>query len=175
MQASPLQLPDGLSIRPARDNDKAFVESLFKSTRDDLRLIDAEHDYIENLIEQQHHAQTVGYGEQFPNAMYFIIEKQNERIGRVVIDFGANEVRIVDIAFIPVARNNGYGASIIRALKHTAAQVCAPMVLSVSRMNLRAKSFYLSEGFQVEESDDAIELMAWYPQQMSRSFHLITN
>ena len=170
MQTNALNLPDGLGIRPARDGDKPFIEALFKSTRDDLRMIDAENDFIETLIEQQHHAQTVGYGEQFPNAMYFIIEKQNERIGRIVIDFGPNEIRIVDVAFIPQARNRGYGAGVIRALKHAAGSAGAPLVLTVNRINSAARTLYYKEGFRVEQCNEMTELMAWYPSTPSRSF-----
>ena len=49
-------LPDGLQIRPAKDSDKAFMALLFKSTRDDLLNINAEPEYIQTLIEQQHQA-----------------------------------------------------------------------------------------------------------------------
>ena len=163
MQTGLLNLPDGLGIRPARDSDKPFIESLFKSTRNDLRMIDAENDFIETLIEQQYHAQTVGYGEQFPNAMYFIIEKHSERICRVVIDFGPNEIRIVDISFVPAARNRGYGTGVIRALKHAAKSACAPLVLSVYKNNPAAKRLYEQEGFRVERTDQVLDLMAWYP------------
>ena len=163
MQTASLHLSDGLGIRPSRDADKPFIKSLYNATRDDLRLIDAESDFVEALIEQQQQAQTVGYGDQFPNAMYFIVEKLNERIGRVVIDFGSNEIRIVDIAFIPQARNKGYGTTVIRALKQAAGTACAPLVLTVYKSNSVAKRFYEQEGFKVEQSDQMTELMAWYP------------
>ena len=163
MHASTLRLPDGLDIRPARDSDRPFIESLYHTTRDDLRLIDAESDFIESLIEQQQHAQTVGYGDQFPNAMYFIIEKQGERVGRVVIDFGHNEIRIVDIALIPEARGRGYGSGVLRALKHAAKSVCAPLVLSVHRQNPAARRLYEQEGFRLEQSDQMNDQMIWYP------------
>lgn len=163
MQVNALNLPDGLSIRPSRDGDKLFVETLFKSTRDDLRMIDAEDDFIETLIEQQHYAQTVGYGEQFPNAMYFVIEKQNERIGRIVVDFGPNEIRIVDVAFIPQTHNRGYGTAVIRALKLAAGSAGAPLVLTVSRVNPAARQLYHREGFRVEQCNEMAELMVWYP------------
>ncbi|MCU7924125.1 MAG: GNAT family N-acetyltransferase [Candidatus Thiodiazotropha sp. (ex Dulcina madagascariensis)] len=163
MQTPPLHLPDGLGIRPARDSDRPFIESLYNTTRNDLRLIDAEADFIESLIEQQQQAQTVGYGDQFPNAMYFIIEKQGERIGRIVIDFGPNEIRIIDVALIPMARGKGYGTGIIRALKHAAGSACSPLVLSVYKSNPAARQLYEQEGFRVEQSDQMIDQMAWYP------------
>lgn len=163
MQTNSLHLQDGLGLRPSRDADKPFIESLYNATRDDLRLIDAESDFIEALIEQQHQAQTVGYGDQFPNAMYFIVEKLNERIGRVVIDFGPNEIRIVDIAFIPQARNKGYGTNVLRALKQAASSAGAPLMLTVYKSNPVAKRLYEQEGFKVEQSDTMKELMVWYP------------
>ncbi|MES9852603.1 MAG: GNAT family N-acetyltransferase [Candidatus Thiodiazotropha sp. L084R] len=163
MRTSTLHLPDGLGIRPARDSDRSFIESLYHATRDDLRLIEAEPDFIESLIEQQQHAQTVGYGDQFPNAMYFIIEKQNERVGRIVIDFGPNEIRIVDVALIPVARGKGYATAILQALKHAATSACAPLVLSVYKHNSTARRLYEQEGFCVEQSDHMVDQMAWYP------------
>ncbi len=163
MQA--LKLPDGLSIRPSLDADKPFLESLYRSTRNDLKMIDAETDFIETLIEQQHYAQTVGYGEQFPNAMYFIIEKTGENIGRISIDFGSNEIRIIDIAFILQARDKGYGRSIVQALKYAAGSACAPLVLTVSRNNIAAQTLYQKEGFQIEQSCEMHHQMAWYPTQ----------
>lgn len=157
------QLPGNLRIRPARPEDSGFIEGLYRSTRQDLRLIDAEADFIEELIGMQHNAQTVGYGEQFPNAMYFVIERHEERIGRLVVDFGSNEVHVVDIALIPEARGQGYGTQILRVLQQAAAQTRAPLVLLVSRLNPQAKQTYLSLGFRVEQSDAMNERMAWYP------------
>ncbi|MDD4958640.1 MAG: hypothetical protein PHS51_04775 [Gallionella sp.] len=43
-------LPDNLSIRPVRDEDHGFMESLYRSTRDDLRLLAAECDWIEKMV-----------------------------------------------------------------------------------------------------------------------------
>ncbi len=166
MQSNKLNLPAGMSMRPALDGDRPFIESLYKSTRDDLRLIDAEDDFIEALIEQQHYAQTVGYGEQFPNAMYFIVEKVNEPIGRVVIDFGPAEVRVVDISLIPTARNQGFGKGILQSLQYAAASTGAPLTLSVATGNVGAIHLYNSLGFRCVEQNPAYNLMAWYPGQL---------
>lgn len=158
-----VQLNGGLGLRPATPSDSVFIESLYRTTRDDLRLVDGEEDFIESLIDMQHRAQTVGLGQMFPNAMYFVIERLGERIGRLVIDFGPNEVHIADVAFVPEARGKGYGTILLRGLQQAAAMVRAPLVLSVYRHNLRAKQFYLSQGFQIEESSPIADLLAWYP------------
>lgn len=160
------KMPDGLGLRPARSADNGFIESLYRSTRTDLQQLDAEPDFIETLIEQQHHAQTVGYGDMFPNAMYFIIEKQGESIGRVVIDFGMNEVRLVDIALIPAARSKGYGKNIIQTLQYAAGSSRAPLYLSVLKINQAARQLYHQLGFQLAEAGTVSDLLVWYPDEL---------
>jgi ribosomal protein S18 acetylase RimI-like enzyme len=163
MKVLPLRLSGALSIRPARDRDRPFIEYLYHTTRDDLRQIEATPGFIESLIQQQQRAQTVGYGDQFPNAMYFIVEKQGARIGRIVLDFDLDEIRVVDIAMLPEAQGLGYGTEILRVLKQAATSACAPLVLSVSRQNIIARRLYEQEGFQVCERHEIYDHMTWYP------------
>jgi ribosomal protein S18 acetylase RimI-like enzyme len=163
MQADKLQIPDGIGMRPARTSDQTFLESLYRSTRDDLRLIDADNEFIDELIGMQQHAQAIGYGTMFPNAMYFIVEKHGLSIGRVVVDFGHNEIRLIDIAFIPEARGKGNGEAIIRGLQQAAAQSGAPLALTAMKNNPAAHKLYLRLGFQVEESTETSDRMVWYP------------
>ncbi|CAG1022872.1 diamine N-acetyltransferase [Patescibacteria group bacterium] len=154
-----------LNLRPMLSSDKVFVEALYHASRDDLRLIDAEEDFVETLIEIQQQAQTIGYGELFPNAMYFIVERQGERIGRIVIDFGMNEVRLVDMVFIPLARGKGYGSEVIQMLQHAATVNQVPLILSVVWHNQVAKALYLKLGFLVQSSTGMYETLIWYPNQ----------
>jgi GNAT superfamily N-acetyltransferase len=150
-------------MRPASTSDNAFTESLYRSSRDDLRLIDAEDEFIENLIGLQQHAQTEGYGDVFPNAMYFIVEYHSERIGRVVLDFGSNEIRVVDIVLIPVACGKGYGSQVLQMIQAAAAKLMAPVTLTVRIDLLPVKQLYLRLGFVVEEAHIPFERMVWYP------------
>lgn len=157
----------GLSFRPMRPTDHGFIESLYHSTRDDLKqLLDAESEFIEDLIDMQFQAQHQGYGDMFPNAMHFIIEKLNERIGRAVVDFGSNEIRLVDIALIPQARNQGYGSAVLRAIQMAAAQARAPVTLTVAANATAAQHFYHQLGFQAAEATPTHQLLVWYPQPM---------
>jgi GNAT superfamily N-acetyltransferase len=159
-----IPLPDGLSMRPQRDSDALFMATLFNSTRDDLRLIDAEEDFIEELIEMQFRAQREGYGEQHPNAMYFVVEAHGKPIGRVAVDFGPNEVRLIDVALIRAARGKGYGAGIVRSVQMAAARVRTPLTLVVALDNPRAFQLYAGLGFVIEERGQTHALMIWYPQ-----------
>ena len=156
-------LPDGLVLRPANPTDQAFIESLYASTRDDLRLIDGEREFVESIIDMQYRAQTQGYGDQHPNALYFVAEKQGERIGRVTLDFTADRVHIIDIAFVPAVRGKGYGTTVLQAVQQAAATIKAPVSLSVASANLMAKQLYARLGFRIEESSEMYERMIWYP------------
>lgn len=163
MLPNSIRMPDGLSLRLTRASDNSFLESLHRSTRDDLQLIDAENDFIEELIDMQHRAQTTGYGDMFPNAMYFIIENHSESIGRVVIDFGHNEIRVIDMAFIRTARGKGFGAKTLQSVQMVAGKMMAPVALTVYSGNLQAKQLYLNLGFRVVEVNFPHERMLWYP------------
>jgi ribosomal protein S18 acetylase RimI-like enzyme len=164
-----LHLPHGLSIRPSTSSDKEFIRNLYYSTRHDLKLIEANHDFIGTLIEQQYEAQSVGYGDMFPNALYFIIEKQGQSIGRAILDFAQDAIHVIDITLIPEARGKGFGEGVLKALQYAAGKSYAPLRLSVYSGNWVAKQLYIKLGFQVEQYHPPYERMVWYPtiQQMS--------
>lgn len=164
MNHSSLRLPEGLHIRPSRSSDRVFLEQLYRSTREDLEWIDADRDVIDTIMSMQYKAQTQGYGEQFPNALYFIIEYQDERIGRAALDFGTDEIRVVDIAFLPKARGRGYGESVIRAFMVCAEQSMAPLTLSVLQHNLKARALYERLGFKLESVSLPYLRLVWYPR-----------
>lgn len=115
MKFSALDLPTGLHVRPSLASDKAFLETLYKSVRKDLEEMDGSPEYIDYVKEQQHDAQTEGYGDLFPNAMYFVIEYHRTAVGRVTLDFGDTEIRIVDLSLIKQARGKGLGTGVIRS------------------------------------------------------------
>ncbi len=158
--------PEGLHIRPSNPSDKPFLEKLHRETREELQFIEGEQDFIEEILAMQFRAQHQGYGDQFPNAMYFIIEKHHEKIGRASIDFGHNEVHLIDIGFLKAARGHGFGRAIIQSLQSCAAQSGIPMSLVVANENLIAKRFYLSLGFQTVEATEVHDLMRWIPPSL---------
>lgn len=156
-------LPNGLGLRPSTPSDTPFIQSLFTQTRPELQLIDGEQDFIDSIVDMQMRAQTQGYGDQYPNAMYFIVEKLGTNIGRVTIDFGSNFVHIIDIAFIPQAQGKGYGGTVIQAVQETAKRLMAPVSLTVAKNNPAAKKLYMNLGFAVDEDQGMYEMMVWYP------------
>jgi ribosomal protein S18 acetylase RimI-like enzyme len=158
-----IKFQNSLKLRPMSASDNAFIEGLYKSTRDDLRMLQADDEFVEALIDFQRHAQIQGYGEMFPNAMYFIAEHQGEPVGRLVLDFGHNDICVVDIALIPAARGKGYGRQMLQVVQLAASKVRMPVVLSVRFDNLNAKALYAGLGFVAEQAGMPFERLVWYP------------
>jgi ribosomal protein S18 acetylase RimI-like enzyme len=158
-----VNIPKGLNLRPSRQEDGPFLEQLHRTQREDLQLIDGEQELIESIIDMQYKAQTEGYGEQTPNAMYFIIEKHQEKVGKVTVDFGPNAVHIVDIAFLPQARGLGFGKAIIQTFQSAAIQNRVPLTLNVAAHNVGAQRLYQSLGFQIEHNNPPNLGLIWFP------------
>jgi len=158
-------LPNGVSLRPSGAGDKDFERMLHEARRWDLWLADAEPDYIQSVVEQQQTAQTLGYGHQFPNAVYYVIEKTGVSCGRLVVDVGEREVRLVDLALIPKAQGAGIGSTVLRALQDIVCKLNVPLALSVQRNNAQAISVYGQLGFKAvqEYCTDVVLTLMWFP------------
>ncbi|MFJ3486912.1 GNAT family N-acetyltransferase [Pseudomonas sp. NPDC090202] len=156
---------DGLSLRPARASDGPFLQRLYHSARADLQWIDGEQEQIEQIVAQQFQVQERGIGEEFPNAMHYVVEKLATPIGVISADFGVNEIRVLYLAFIPTARGKGYGRIVLRGVQQAAQQVRCPVATVVWASNPHARQHYLALGFQVEETHLMAQRLVWYPDQ----------
>jgi hypothetical protein len=54
MKLNVFDLPAGLHVRPSLVSDKVFLETLYKSVRENLDMIDDTPEYIEYAKEQQY-------------------------------------------------------------------------------------------------------------------------
>lgn len=155
------QYLDTFTVRTADDGDQEFLKRLYASTRDDLRRMTADPVFVESLIALQQNMQAAGYRNAYPDAQYLIVEQHGEAIGRLVLNIGSDDMRLVDIAFLPQARGKGFGTAVLRALQRSAAQVRLPVRLSVHAGNARARCLYAALGFQFESGNDMAEQMIW--------------
>lgn len=157
-------LPEGLSLRPARDSDSAFIASMYRSARPDLQFIDGDEELVASVAEQQFQVLLQGTGEHFPNAMHFIVEKTRTSVGVVMTDFGHNEVRIIFLALRPEVRGLGYGRGVLQGLQQAALQVCSPLTVVVWHNNPAARQLYHQLGFALEAPGVMADKLVWYPQ-----------
>lgn len=150
-----------LHTRPETAQDADFLARLYRSTREDLLQSGLPEAMLANLIAMQFHAQQSGYRKQFPNAEYFIIEKNGEPMGCLITHRGDDAIRLVYVALLPHERNQGHGRRLIQALQTEAASANKPLTLAVSTQNTQAQRLYISCGFQVVSDDGAYLEMIW--------------
>lgn len=160
-----ITLPHGISARPATRQDKGFLAKMFKENQNEIRMADAEKDYIETVIEIQLDAQQGGYGEQFPNAIYLVLEKNGSRIGRITLDVSPVELRLVDLDFIKKAQGKGFGSSILLWLMKAAAETKTPLLVPARRDDFSMMRFLTKYGYVEDEamSDQVYARMSWMP------------
>ncbi|SEP22038.1 GNAT family N-acetyltransferase [Pseudomonas sp. ok266] len=155
---------DGLVVRPSRATDAPFLQGLYQTARPDLQWVDGEQEQVQQLVAQQFQVQEQGMGDNYPNAMHYVVEKLGTAIGALSTDFGANEIRVLYLAFIPQARGHGFGRAVLQGVQKAAQQIRCPVATVVWTSNPHARRHYLALGFAVEESNPAAERLVWYPQ-----------
>ncbi|MBD9362477.1 GNAT family N-acetyltransferase [Methylomonas fluvii] len=156
-----VELTGNLALRPALEEDEAFIQLLYSLSRDDLRLMPGDSHFVESLIAMQYRAQRQSYSASYPRAYHLIVEKQGQQIGRILVDFSQDRMHLIDINLMPEARGQGSGTAAIKALQGAAAKAGSRLTLSTYHSNPGAKRLYLTLGFKVEQSDELTEKMAW--------------
>ncbi|WP_164558096.1 GNAT family N-acetyltransferase [Massilia atriviolacea] len=154
-------LPAPLLLRAIGADDQAFLSELYASTRDDLAAMAAEPAFLAQLIGMQQRMQSQGYRSAFPDAAYAIVERAGQPIGRLVTEADGARLHLVDLAFTPSARGQGYGGSVLRALQAAAGARGLALTLSVLRANEGAARLYARHGFDTVASDDVQLRMRW--------------
>jgi ribosomal protein S18 acetylase RimI-like enzyme len=147
------------SLRPAADADRAFLASLFRSTRPELAMLPD--GLADMLVPQQQQLQALGYRQAFPGAREFIIESNGTPAGRLVLDEQRQHQRVVDIAVLPALRGRGLARAVLRDLQLDGRD----LLLSVAHDNVPALRLYASLGFKEEARDEVRASMRWQSAQ----------
>ena len=160
------RLPNGLSVRPARPSDKQFLRKLVDDKYSDLKVTtDLTRDQIEHVMEMQVTAQNSGYGAMHPDALYFIVEKAGQRIGKLTLGRDGDGARIVDLGFVARAQGKGYGQTLVLAILNACGQSGCPLTVTADLTNAALMAFLKQHGFEVSEHAPgaAHALMTWTP------------
>src|SRR3954454_24024146 len=105
--------------RPATAADRAFLASLFRSTRPELALLPA--GLAAPLMAEQQRLQEVHYRSAHPAACVLILEAAGEPAGRVILDEQPGMTRVVDLAVLPAFRARGCASTVLRRIQQRAA------------------------------------------------------
>ncbi|WP_290599633.1 GNAT family N-acetyltransferase [Janthinobacterium sp.] len=155
---SPFHLRD---IDAASDGDQDFVRALYRCSRGDLLHMQAEPDFIEQLIAMQQRTHELGYRQSYPQARQLLIERDGAPIGRLIVNPGAQALRVVDITLLPQAQGQGAGSAVLAGLQAHAAAQQWTLHLGVNHANLAARRLYARLGFVAESEDPIQQQLRW--------------
>lgn len=136
----------GLTFRPIYTADLPFLQRVYASTRiEELAPVPWTQAQKSAFLDMQFHAQHTHYQQNYPNALWLIIERDGAQVGRLYLDRAPREHRLIDIAILPEYRGQGIGTAILLDLFADAAD--NPVVIYVEKNN-PARRLYDRLGFR---------------------------
>ena len=137
--------------RTATAADEPFLRALYGSTRPELDDWPAE--VREPFLAQQFEAQRTGWSAAFPGSEHDVLVVDGSPVGRIWLHWSERDCLIVDLAFLPKHRRNGFGTEIVRDVIAAADRAGVPVRGHVERTNLPSLAFWTNLGFLPTEED----------------------
>lgn len=158
----------GLVLRPESDDDLDFLRRLYASTRaEEMALVDWSSQEKENFLRSQFEAQRSHYLEHYRNSRFDVIEEAGTAVGRLYVARWPDDIRIIDIAFMPEHRGRGLGGGLLRALLDEARAAEKSVSIHVEIYN-PALRLYERLGFKAKGEDNGVyRLMEWRAEAAS--------
>jgi ribosomal protein S18 acetylase RimI-like enzyme len=137
-----------ITFRRAKESDRDFLYSVYRSTRiNEPGICTWEKSELETFLQQQFTLQHTQYRANYPKGEFTIILADGTPAGRLYVNHGKKEIRIIDIALLPSYRMQGIGSHIIKRLIIESDQTGIPLTLYVEYNN-PIKAYYIKMGFK---------------------------
>lgn len=142
-----------LQLRQSLASDADFLRALYRDVRsDELAVTGWPPEAIDAFCQSQFGFQRQHYRSYYPQALHYLVERDGQPIGRLIVDDSADALRVVDISLTAAQRSQGLGSLLLQSLCDRADAQQRPMALSVEPQN-RARHLYLRLGFVQLPSD----------------------
>jgi ribosomal protein S18 acetylase RimI-like enzyme len=152
-----------ITLRDALPQDEPFLFEVYASTRaQEMALVPWDDEQRKSFLTMQFVGQHSYYREQFPDANYSVILRDDSPVGRFYVLREKGEIRILDITVLPGYRNEGIGTSLIQDLLAEAAQTEKRVQIYVETFNPSLQLFERL-GFKSIEEEGINFLMEWCP------------
>jgi ribosomal protein S18 acetylase RimI-like enzyme len=154
------QVP-ALALRPATAADRPLLLRIYASTREgELALTDWSDEAKAAFVEQQFTAQHAYYREYYPEAAFDVVLLDGEPIGRLYVQRWPDEIRLIEVALLPEARNRGLGGKLVADLLAEARATGRRVTIHVEIFN-PALRLYARLGFRKIADRGPYQLMEW--------------
>jgi ribosomal protein S18 acetylase RimI-like enzyme len=140
-----------VALLPVAPGDEQFLYRVYASTRtEELASVPWDEVQKDAFLRAQFEAQDRSYREHYSRASFDVVLVDGEPAGRLYLNRGDSEIRIVDIALLPEHRGKGVGSALLRDLLAEADARGKRVTIHVERMN-PALRLYERLGFSVAE------------------------
>lgn len=149
-----------IGLRPATAADEPLLYELYcDRRRAELATLGWTDDAMRGFLDLQFRAQQQGYGAEFPGAEHRIVVEGGVPVGRLLVDRGLQEHRVVDVVLLSTYRGRGLGTALMKAVLADASAAGVRVRLTASRTDDGLVGWYESLGFSVVGQDDALVSM----------------
>jgi len=153
-----------IELRVVALGDEQFLRRLYASSRaGELAVVGWQPEQLEAFLEMQYSARERHYRKQFPDADDLLVLVGGQPAGRLCVNRGNQELRVVDIALLPKHRGSGIGGALIAGLQEEATTAGLPLALQVEAGN-PAANLYRRLGFVSDAADGVYNSMRWTPE-----------
>ncbi|MBB3112002.1 ribosomal protein S18 acetylase RimI-like enzyme [Paenibacillus phyllosphaerae] len=115
------------------------------------------------ILQLQYRAKSMSYRNQYPQAIDFLIDLDNEAAGIAIVHEGTTLLSLIDLMVLPHFQRLGLGTQVIRLLQSEAQQRDIPVKLHVDVSNTNAYNWYVRMGFEEVSSTLTHHEMIWNP------------
>jgi len=156
--------------RPATPEDLEFLAALYTENRaPELAAFQASDEDKARFCRDQFELQRAHYTTHCPDARHEILLIDGSAVGRIWVDWRADEVRLLDVLLSASVRSQGLGTALLEELMHAARERALPVTLHVEHGNARAKRLYERLGFRVVRDAGTHAFLQWTPEDKASS------
>ena len=136
-----------LQLRQSLASDADFLRALYRDVRsDEMAVTGWPLDAIDAFCQSQFDFQSQHYRSYYAEAVHYLVERDGQPIGRLIVDDSVDALRVVDVSLLAAQRGQGLGSVLLRWLCDRADAQRQPLALSVEPQN-RARNLYMRLGF----------------------------
>jgi ribosomal protein S18 acetylase RimI-like enzyme len=151
-------------LRTCHPGDYAFQLGLYSDTRaEELAQVQWSDAQKAAFLAMQFDAQSNHYQVHFPEAIHYIIELDEKRIGRLILDYQPDTILIVDIALLSQYRYQEIGSTLLLEIMAEAERLVKSVTLRVEFFN-PAYRLYERMGFSKTRDLGVYHEMVWNGQ-----------
>jgi len=137
-----------LILQPISDQDLDFLFELYSITRaDEMALSGWSQADVQNFLFMQFNLQHAQYMKNYSNPSFDLIKLGDNTIGRLYVNRGNSEIRIIDIAILPDFRKRGVAKFLMNQIIQESMDVNKKITLHVEQNN-PILAWYSNLGFK---------------------------